>query len=217
MRGTALWLVVCANGRVLGTAFGEGGRGTGACWTRPCVWWFARTGACWARLSARAVGVRARAGHGLASGGLCERACAGHGFRRGRSGYGRVLGTASKLVVVLRDCGCRLGRWCACAGCSKQVVRVSVCRLGLWVACCARHSERWCVCCARRSKQFARANACRLGRWCSCCARRSVRWGLRLGAHVDWGVAASRSHAGQPGGHQQEHGGRQTRELVWWV
>ena len=34
---TALRLVDFANGRVLGTAFGEGGRGVGACWARPCV------------------------------------------------------------------------------------------------------------------------------------------------------------------------------------
>ena len=99
MRHTALWLVVCANRRVLGTAFGEGGQGMGACWARPCVWWFVRTGAFWARLSARVVGVRARAGHGLVSSGLRERARAGHGFRRGRSGYGRVLGTALRLGV----------------------------------------------------------------------------------------------------------------------
>ena len=50
-------------------------------------------------IRARAVGVRAHAGHGLASGGLRERACAGHLFRRGWSGYGRVLDTALRLVV----------------------------------------------------------------------------------------------------------------------
>ena len=48
---------------------------------------------------------QARAKHGIVAGGLRERARAGHGFRRGRSGYGRVLGTALRLVVCANEIG----------------------------------------------------------------------------------------------------------------
>ena len=135
---------------------------------------------------------QARAGHGIKAGGLRERARARHGFRRGRVGYRRVLCTA--FGVVVRVLCTAFG-----AGCAYERVLI-----GEMVRVLCTAFEQVCACERVSIGAVLRVLFTAFGVVVRVLCTAFGAAGLRV-----------RSRAGQPGGHQQEHGGRQTQRLRW--